>query len=87
MTDRPFKTINNQKVYLTDEEIAHKESQREALALEQFKESRRTAYGSIGDQLDLLFKELDANGSISKDGEWFQQIKEAKDSIPKPGAE
>lgn len=38
---------------------------------------------SIGQQLDLLWHELDATGAISKNGAWFNAVKAVKDSYPK----
>lgn len=48
-----------------------------------YKYARIIAYGDIGDQLDMIFKEIDATGSISPDGEWVTSIRQAKLAIPK----
>lgn len=45
---------------------------------------RKNEYPSIGDQLDMLFHELETDGSISVDGEWSEAIKEVKEAHPKP---
>ena len=45
-------------------------------------EDRQIAYGSIGDQLDLLYKDLVA-GNLDETGEWAKFIKDVKDSNPK----
>ena len=44
--------------------------------------TRRLAYGDIGDQLDLLYKDMLADKG-DKSGEWFKAIKAVKDANPK----
>ena len=44
--------------------------------------TRRIAYGKIGDQLDLLYKDMLA-GKGDSTGEWFKSIKAVKDANPK----
>ena len=44
---------------------------------------RKMEYGSIGDQLDKLYHDID-NGKLDKTGEWFKAIKKVKDDNPKP---
>ena len=46
------------------------------------KRTRRKAYGDIGDQLDLLYKDMLADKG-DKSGEWFKSIKAVKDANPK----
>jgi len=46
------------------------------------RETRKTAYGSIGDQLDLLYKDMLADKG-DKSGEWFKAVKAVKDANPK----
>ena len=41
------------------------------------------AYPSIGDQLDLLYKDMVA-GKGDSTGEWFKAVKSVKDAHPKP---
>lgn len=41
-------------------------------------------YPEIGNQLDMLWHELNTTGTISSDGAWFNAIKDIKDNIPKP---
>ena len=45
-------------------------------------EKRINGYGSIGDQLDLLYKDMLA-GKGDSTGEWFKSIKAIKDANPK----
>ena len=46
-------------------------------------QARQEAYGSIGDQLDLLYHDMTA-GKGDKTGEWYKAIKAVKDANPKP---
>jgi len=66
------------------------DSQLNALALNATKENnnsiirqtRKKSYGSIGDQLDLLYKDMLADKG-DKTGEWFKKIKAVKDANAK----
>ena len=42
-----------------------------------------TTYGSIGDQLDMLFQDIIA-GKLDSTGTWATHIKAVKDANPKP---
>ena len=44
--------------------------------------TRRISYGEIGDQLDLLYKDMAADKG-DKTGEWFKAVKKVKDDNPK----
>ncbi len=44
--------------------------------------TRKVAYGDIGDQLDLLYKDMLA-GKLDTTGEWAKAIKAVKDANPK----
>ena len=55
--------------------------------VEPFAMQRMRSYPPVGDQMDMLYKEIQATGKISANGEWFQSIKFVKDNVPKPGAE
>ena len=44
--------------------------------------TRKAGYGDIGDQLDLLYKDLVA-GKVDATGEWAKKIKAIKDANPK----
>jgi len=48
-----------------------------------YKYNRVAAYPSIGDQLDLLYKDMVA-GKGDSTGEWFKVVKSVKDAHPKP---
>ena len=48
-----------------------------------YKVARGIAYKSVGDQLDMIYKEVIANGSISTDGAWVSHITQVKQNIPK----
>lgn len=45
---------------------------------------RQRSYPPIGDQLDMLHKEIAATGGISKDGTWFKTLTGIKQALPKP---
>ena len=44
--------------------------------------TRRIAYGEIGEQLDLLYKDMAADKG-DKTGEWFKAVIKVKDDNPK----
>ena len=48
-----------------------------------YRVARGIAYGGIGDQLDMLYHELMATGTISSSGTWATHITEAKTLVPK----
>jgi hypothetical protein len=45
---------------------------------------RINSYPTIGNQLDMLWHELNQSGSLTTNGEWFNSIKEVKENNPKP---
>ncbi len=45
--------------------------------------ARQIAYKGVGEQLDMLFKELKTTGTISNDGPWAKHIEAVKVAIPK----
>ena len=40
-------------------------------------------YPNIGEQLDMLWHELNVSGSISNTGQWFQSVQSIKEQYPK----
>ena len=46
------------------------------------RKTRKRAYGEVGDQLDLLYKDMLA-GKLDTTGEWAKAIKAVKDANPK----
>jgi hypothetical protein len=50
----------------------------------QYQRDRQQIYPTLGNQLDMLWHELNNSGSLTTDGEWFNSIKEVKDNNPKP---
>lgn len=48
--------------------------------------ARKVAYGTVEEQLDMIWHEIDENGSLSKSGDWFQHISAVKEIVPKPPA-
>ena len=49
---------------------------------EAVRRTRKASYGNIGDQLDLLYKDMVADKG-DKTGEWFKAVKKVKDDNPK----
>jgi len=45
--------------------------------------SRMNNYPSLGNQLDMLWHELNQSGSLTTNGEWFNTIQAVKDEFPK----
>ena len=52
-------------------------------AEEGYKVARTIAYKSVGEQMDMMFKELATTGTISPDGPWATHIATVKAEIPK----
>ena len=50
----------------------------------QYQRDRQQIYPSLGNQLDMLWHELNTSGSLTSNGEWFNKIKEVKENNPKP---
>ena len=50
----------------------------------QYQRDRQQIYPALGNQLDMLWHELNNSGSLTTNGEWFNKIKEVKDNNPKP---
>lgn len=48
-----------------------------------YQKKRAVEYPRIQDQLDMLWHEINTNGSLSADGEWFNRIKAVKEDNPK----
>ena len=51
---------------------------------EVIRKTRKKSYGNIGEQLDLLYKDMLADKG-DKTGEWFKKIKAVKDANAKEG--
>ena len=49
---------------------------------ETVRRTRKATYGDIGDQLDLLYKDMLADKG-DKTGEWFKAVKKVRDDNPK----
>ena len=64
----------------TDSQLAAATEDQLKVAL--YKSKRKSAYGEIGDQLDLLYKDIVA-GKVDATGEWAKAIKKVKDDYPK----
>lgn len=55
----------------------------EGFAENAYKVARAIAYGSVGEQMDMMFKELQATGTLSQDGPWATHVAKVKSDIPK----
>ena len=81
--------IDGVKVDYTAEEEAARDAEIQAWAddepqriIQRIKDTRKDLYGNIGDQLDLLYKDMLADKG-DKTGEWFKAVKKVKDDNPK----
>ena len=78
-----IKEWNVEEAQPTNEQLNALKSQ--ATTLEnnnKIRDTRRAAYGDIGDQLDLLYKDIVAN-KLDTTGEWAKKIKAVKDANAK----
>ena len=71
-----LKLLDETATMPTEEEVNAKVAELEVI------ENRVIEYGSLGDQLDLLYKDLVA-GNLDETGEWAKFIKDVKDNNPK----
>ena len=67
----------------TSDEVTAKQAKVTENAKVAYRKKRTFSYPSIGDQLDLLYKDLLA-GKVDATGEWAKAIKKVKDDNPKP---
>jgi hypothetical protein len=58
-------------------------TQQPGFAENAYRVARTIAYSDVGNQLDMLFKELQATGTISNTGPWATHIASVKAAIPK----
>jgi len=82
------KDADGNTVVLDDAKVAaaRKSLDEAALAIK-YKSDRTTngstVYASVGDQLDMLYKDLSA-GKLDATGTWAKHVKAVKDANPKP---
>ena len=90
----PHKLVNGIKVDLTAEEIAQRQAEEAAFAEAQanivptpaYVSQRKSAYPSIGDQLDMLWHSIDQNSALkSQYFDFYEAIKSVKVKHPKNG--
>jgi len=82
------KDADGNTVVLDDAKVvAARKSLDDAAAAIKYKSDRTTngstVYASVGDQLDMLYKDLSA-GKLDATGTWAKHIKAVKDANPKP---
>jgi hypothetical protein len=70
-------------VDMTSDEVAAKQAKQVEYDKVKYKKDRVFSYPSIGEQLDLLYKDLLA-GKVDATGEWAKAVKKVKDDNPKP---
>ncbi len=49
--------------------------------------ARKVAYGRLEEQLDLIYHDIEQNGALTADGEWYKHVSTIKSIIPKPKAQ
>jgi|TARA_R100000479_G_scaffold161397_1_gene99111 hypothetical protein len=82
-----FKQVNNERMEFEEADYAQAKIDLGNSKWEEqqfgYIQARQEAYGSIGDQLDMLYHDMTANKG-DKTGEWYKAIKKVKDDNPKP---
>ena len=82
-----YAQVNNERREFTDSEYTQAIEDLAQSKLDTqdngYKQARLDSYGSIGDQLDLLYHDMTADKG-DKTGEWYKAIKAVKDANPKP---
>ena len=82
-----YKQVNNDRMEFDDSDYAQAKIDlgNSKWETQQFGyiQARQESYGSIGDQLDQLYWDID-NGKLDKTGEWYKAIKKVKTDNPKP---
>lgn len=65
----------------TPEEVRQKFRElMEIYQYDQYARDRQEMYGTIGEQLDMLFKDIESNNLTN--GEWVNRIRKVKNTIP-----
>ena len=82
-----YKQVNNERMEFEDSDYAQAKIDLGNSKWEEqqfgYIQDRQESYGSIGDQLDQLYWDID-NGKLDKTGEWYKAIKKVKTDNPKP---
>ena len=82
-----YKQVNNERMEFSDADYAQAKIDLGNSKWEEqqfgYIQARQESYGSIGDQLDQLFWDIDS-GKLDKTGEWYKAIKKVKTDNPKP---
>ena len=87
-----YKNVDGVRIKMTAQEsasmVAEWKRNEAADAAIAYIATRRNAYsnafGSVTDELDFIYHELETSGSLTTSGSWFQTIKSIKDANPKP---
>ena len=79
---------NNNGIPTEVEVESARESMQSEYDAEQYQRDRvegtGSMYPSTGEQLDMLYHELETSGSLTISGSWFNVVKAVKDANPKP---
>ena len=82
-----YAQVNNERREFTDAEYDQAVIDRANFKLDQqdngYIRARQEAYAAIGDQLDMIYHDMNADKG-DKTGDWFAAIKKVKDDNPKP---
>ena len=83
----PYAQVNNERREFTDAEYDQAVIDRANNKLDEqdngYIRARQEAYAAIGDQLDMIYHDMNADKG-DKTGDWFAAIKKVKDDNPKP---
>lgn len=63
--------------------VAHLERENQKWLDTQYQRSREQEYPSLGEQLDMIWHEINTTGSLTDTGEWFSAINGVKQKYPK----
>lgn len=81
------KIVNGKTVELTPEEerafLKEAKEEQEKFEKNEYKELRRKDYGNIGDQLDMLYHDIQTMNTVDQRSSWYKKIKAIKDKYPK----
>ena len=82
-----YKIIDGEVIELTGDDLAAEQArivaEVAAAAAISYIEARLTAYGKLGDQFDMVYRDI-KNECLDQTGEFFTFIDNVKTTIPKP---
>lgn len=82
------KIVNGKTVELTLEEerafLKESKEEQEKFEKNEYKELRRNEYGNLGDQLDMLYHDIQSMNAVDQRSTWYKKIQAIKNKYPKP---